>query len=102
MTSNLELWGRCTTPCYRQGLGLASAAMKTTRAFLSASLLGVALFSLQGCGQGEYRIPNVPPVVKEKPEEDVLNLDETKSSDSSSKSDSDDSAAEKPEKSDKK
>jgi hypothetical protein len=46
--------------------------MNTTRGFLGAALTG-ALLALVGCGgSGEYRIPNVPPVVKQKPEEDDL------------------------------
>jgi hypothetical protein len=46
--------------------------MNTTRGFLGAALTG-ALLALVGCGgSGEYRIPNVPPVVKQKPEEENL------------------------------
>jgi hypothetical protein len=46
--------------------------MKTTRWILGAALLG-SLLSLQGCGAGgQYQIPNVEPVVKPKPEDDLL------------------------------
>jgi len=60
-------------------LDLASAAMKTSHAFLYALMLGGTLFALEGCGQGTYRIPNVAPVVKQKPEEDILGGDDSKS-----------------------
>jgi len=46
--------------------------MNTTRGILGAALFG-CLLALVGCGgSGEYRIPNVEPVVKQKPEEDDL------------------------------
>jgi hypothetical protein len=46
--------------------------MNTTRGFLGATLIG-AVLGLVGCGgSGEYRIPNVPPVVKQKPDDDLL------------------------------
>ena len=76
----MELPGRHRPPCYRLRLDLASAAMKTTHAFLCALLLGGSLFALEGCGSGTYRIPNVPPVVKQKPEEDILGDVDTSSS----------------------
>jgi hypothetical protein len=44
--------------------------MKTSRSVLGALLLG-GLF-LGGCGVGTYNIPNVEPVVKPKPEDDLL------------------------------
>jgi hypothetical protein len=56
-------------------MDLACAAMKTSHAFLCALVLGGTLFALEGCGQGTYRIPNVAPVVKQKPEEDILGGD---------------------------
>jgi len=31
-----------------------------------------SLLSLQGCGAGTYQIPNVEPVVKQKPQDDLL------------------------------
>ena len=45
--------------------------MKTTRWILGASLLG-SLWAIEGCGVGTYQIPNVEPVVKPKPEDDLL------------------------------
>lgn len=46
--------------------------MKTTRWILGTALFG-SLFVLQGCGAGaEYQIPNVAPVVKPKPDDDLL------------------------------
>lgn len=57
--------------CDGARLGLASAAMKRTRFVLGAALVS-SLFWLVGCGQGTYRIPAVEPVVKPKPENDLL------------------------------
>ena len=45
-----------------------------TRALLSGLLFG-SLLALEGCGAGQYNIPNVEPVVKQKPEEDPLNIE---------------------------
>jgi hypothetical protein len=45
--------------------------MKATRFVLGAALVS-SLFWLIGCGQGTYRIPAVEPVVKPKPENDLL------------------------------
>jgi len=45
--------------------------MKATRFVLGAALVS-SLFWLVGCGQGTYRIPPVEPVVKPKPENDLL------------------------------
>lgn len=45
--------------------------MKRTRVVLGAVLVS-SLFWLVGCGQGTYRIPAVEPVVKPKPENDLL------------------------------
>ncbi len=45
--------------------------MKTSCWFLGALLLG-SLLTLEGCGAGTYQIPNVEPVVKPKPEDDLL------------------------------
>jgi hypothetical protein len=57
-------------------MDLASAAMKT-HGFLGRALLGGGLvLVLQGCGAGTYKIPDVAPVVKQKPEEDILGGDD--------------------------
>ena len=45
--------------------------MKTTRWVLGAVIVG-GLLTLGGCTQGEYQIPAVEPVVKPKPEDDLL------------------------------
>src|SRR5438477_10724228 len=45
--------------------------MKATRFVLGVALVS-SLFWLVGCGQGTYRIPAVEPVVKPKPENDLL------------------------------
>jgi len=46
--------------------------MKTNRWVFGAALVG-SFVSLQACGgAGTYQIPNVEPVVKQKPEEDAL------------------------------
>jgi hypothetical protein len=42
-----------------------------TRWMLSGLLLGSTL-ALVGCGAGQYQIPNVEPVVKPKPGDDLL------------------------------
>lgn len=31
-----------------------------------------SLFCLEGCGAGQYQIPDVAPVVKQKPQDDLL------------------------------
>jgi hypothetical protein len=46
--------------------------MKTSRWLLGALLVG-GFVALEGCGgAGQYVIPNVEPVVKPKPEDDLL------------------------------
>lgn len=45
--------------------------MKRTRLVLGVALVS-SLFCVVGCGQGTYRIPAVEPVVKPKPENDLL------------------------------
>jgi hypothetical protein len=51
-------------------------------------LLGSLLW-LEGCGAGQYQIPNVEPVVKQKPQDDLLqNIEGSTESSSSSSSSS--------------
>jgi hypothetical protein len=63
-----------------------------TRWLLSGLLLGSVL-SLPGCGAGQYKIPNVEPVVKQKPQDDLLENIEGSSASSSPSSDSTDTSA---------
>lgn len=78
---------RVLRACDGPRLGLASAAMKRTRFVLGAALVS-SLFWLVGCGQGTYRIPAVEPVVKPKPENDLLEDIESGDSKSSGSSES--------------
>lgn len=61
---------------------------------MSGLVLG-SLLALEGCGAGQYKIPNVEPVVKQKPQDDLLENIEgnTPSASSSSSSDSTDTSA---------
>jgi hypothetical protein len=56
-----------------------------TRWLVRGIVLGSLLW-LEGCGAGQYQIPNVEPVVKQKPQDDLLQNIEgsTESSGSSS------------------
>ena len=46
--------------------------MKTTRGLMGAALFGSVL-TLAGCGgSGTYQIPDVAPVVKQKPDDNLL------------------------------
>jgi hypothetical protein len=46
-----------------------------------------SLLWLEGCGAGQYQIPNVEPVVKQKPQDDLLqNIEGSTESSSSSSS----------------
>jgi len=47
-----------------------------------------SLLWLEGCGAGQYQIPDVAPVVKQKPQDDLLEKIEGNSDDSSSSSSS--------------
>ena len=63
--------------------------MKMSRGFVGAAWIVCSLsFVLGGCGgSGEYRIPNVAPVVKQKPDDSLLeNIEGTDSSSSSTPS----------------
>ena len=57
-----------------------------------------SLFWLEGCGAGQYQIPDVAPVVKQKPQDDLLeniegNTDNSSSSSSSTGGSSDSSSS---------
>lgn len=51
-----------------------------------------SLLWLEGCGAGQYQIPDVAPVVKQKPQDDLLQTIEGSSSEGSSGSSSSSSA----------
>ncbi|HVW24946.1 MAG TPA: hypothetical protein VHC69_06220 [Polyangiaceae bacterium] len=54
---------------------------------MRALVLG-SLFWLEGCGAGQYQIPDVAPVVKQKPQDDLLENIEGNTDNSSSSSSS--------------
>ncbi len=57
-----------------------------TRWMVRGLVLGSLLW-LEGCGAGQYQIPNVEPVVKQKPQDDLLqNIEGSTESSSSSSS----------------
>ena len=63
---------------------------------MKGALIALSLLALDGCGVGTYRIPNVEPVVKPKPEDDLLSDISGGDDSSSSSAPSDEPAATPP------